>query len=93
MGTPHIKCIYQEGGHCTYFLGRVPIGREVRWTPHILSEQGANRGVDNAHQTVKLLKKDVLWVVDGWRVGGFMRIRPHCGSILQAETSKYSQIS
>ena len=30
-------------------------------------------------------KKDGLRV-GGWRVGGFMRIMPLCGSILQAET-------
>ena len=41
-GTPHRKSVYWH----TYFLNRVPIGR---WTPHILSEQGANRGGGTPH--------------------------------------------
>ena len=47
-GTPHRKSVYQEGGHRTYFLNRVP--KVEGGTPHILSEQGANRG---GHRTSK----------------------------------------
>ena len=30
-GTPHRESVYREGGHCTYFLNRVPIWTVVVW--------------------------------------------------------------
>ena len=67
-GAPHRKSVYREGGHRTYFLNRVPIGGG---TPHILSEEGANRG---GHRTSKqapishwICQKKMGW---GW-VGGW----------------------
>ena len=71
-------------GHRTYFLNRVPIGGG---TPHIPFGQGANRG---GHRTSKQAPSS-HWICQkkvscGQMEGGFIRIMPRCGSILQAGT-------
>ena len=80
---PFLTCLQ------TFWLHRVPI--EGGGTPHILSEQGANRGGDTAHQNrlpvvIGSATKDGLRRGGGGWVGGLMRIMPRCGFILQAWT-------
>ena len=67
--APHRKVYTGSTGHRTYFLNRCPIGGG-----HPTSKQ-ASSSLWNCQKKMGC---------GGW-VGGFMRIMPRCGSILQAE--------